>query len=162
LRIEKEDGECTISDGSLSISRNWETNKLKSKFVTLKEGNNVKLNKTEIDTPDKWEDEYTINAKIISVVAGDNIRVDVSEDEFGKSYTVHADITSLIEFDPLFFVVENGTVSLKEDALNEIVEEAINEIGVEVVGEGLIESTFRGDLKANTAGTLSLNTTVSY
>lgn len=161
LRIEKENGECSFSDGSFSVKRNWETNKLKSKFVSLKEGNNIKLDKNEIDTSDKWEDEYTINAKIISVIAGDNVRVDVSEDEFGKSFTVHAKISE-IEFDPLFFIVENGTVTLKEDALNELVNEAINEIGVEVMGEGLIESTFKGELKANTSGTLTLNTSVSY
>ena len=151
LRIEKENGQCTYSSPPLSLKRNWETNKIKSKFVTLKEGSNVHLDKKEIDTTTKWEDEYTINVKNFSVIAGDGVNVEVSEDGHSKCYTVSVGtIPSQIEFDPIYFVVEDGTVSLNEEALNEIVNEALEEISVEVTANGVVEHTARGTVSFNT------------
>ena len=151
LRIEKQNGQCTISSPPLSLKRNWETNKIKSKFVTLKEGNNAKLNKKEIDTSSKWEDEYTISVKAISVIAGDGVNVELYEDNYSKCYTVSVGtIPSQIEFDPIYFVVEDGTVSLNEEALNEIVNEALEEISVEVTANGVVEHTARGTVSFTT------------
>jgi hypothetical protein len=67
-----------------------------------------------------------------------------------------------LTFDDKWFTVEDNIVSLKEEALKEVVDELVNEMSVEVNASGLLEKTEYGDLKANTAGTLSLNTIVEY
>jgi hypothetical protein len=61
-----------------------------------------------------------------------------------------------------WFVVEDNKVSIKEEALKEVVDELVNEMSVEVNASGLLEKTEYGELKANTAGTLSLDTIVTY
>ena len=66
------------------------------------------------------------------------------------------------EFDPEWFEVIDGQVTLKGDALASVIEELASEMSVEVEGSGVLEQTYRGTLKANTAGSLTLNTNVSY
>lgn len=69
---------------------------------------------------------------------------------------------TIYEFDPEWFEVIDGQVTLKDDALASVIEELASEMSVEVEGSGVLEQTYRGTLKANTAGTLTLNTNVSY
>jgi hypothetical protein len=70
--------------------------------------------------------------------------------------------SSLPIFDEEWFTVKENTVSLKKEALQNVVDELVNEMSVEVTATGLLEKTEYGDLKANTAGNLSLQTNVSY
>lgn len=65
-------------------------------------------------------------------------------------------------FDPAWFVVSDGQVTLNSAALATVAEELAAEMAVEVTGTGVLEQTFAGTLRANTAGTLTLNSTVTY
>lgn len=78
-----------------------------------------------------------------------------------KAFCKKSDLNNF-SFSEDWFVVEDNKVSIKEEALKEVVDELVNEMSVEVNASGLLEKTEYGDLKANTAGTLSLNTIVEY
>lgn len=124
--------------------------------VEIKEGDNVEVTKTN--------NTFTIHADGISLIAGDGISIEPIESAIHSTvYTISVTNSYITpDFDPEWFDVVNGQVTLKQSALNTVIDEAVNEISVEVNGSGLIESTFRGNLTANTSGTLTLNTNVSY
>ena len=125
--------------------------------VEIKEGDNVEVEKSN--------NTFTIHADGISLIAGDGISIEHTEDDLTHitAYTIKATNSYITpDFDPEWFDIIDGKVTLNQNALNTVIDEAVNEISIEVVGSGLIESTYRGNLTANTNGTLTLNTNVSY
>lgn len=127
--------------------------------VEIKEGDNVEVRKTN--------NTFTIHADGISLIAGDGISIEHDEDDLTHitAYTIKATNSYITpDFDPEWFNVVDGKVTLNQTALNTVIDEAVNEIGVNINVNGLLEYTDHstGRLNAISETNLTLDTNVTY
>lgn len=148
-----------ISSGDAGEFVEWSA---KAKSVKLQSSGAISMEKSVEKTDKTWNDIYKLSVPHVSIIAGDNVIVEKIEQDGAHYYKVSATGgMSEIEFDPIYFTVTDGTVSLNTSALDEIISEAVNEISVNVTAEGIIEHAATGNAEYKTeANNLSLKTTV--
>lgn len=123
----------------------------KAKSARITAGGALEMTKFTENTDKTWNDVYNLTVPHVSVIAGDNVVVEKTVEYGCHFYKVSATGgMSEIEFDPLYFTVTDGTVSLNEATIEQIANEAAAEIGVTVTAEGLLEYTASGEIKPST------------
>lgn len=127
--------------------------------VEIKEGDNVEVEKTN--------NTFTIHADGISLIPGDGISIEKTEDATTHVTAYTISVTNSVitqDFDPEWFEVTDGQVTLKQSAIDTVINEAVNEIGVNINVNGLLEYTDNstGRLNAISQTNLSLDTNVTY
>lgn len=137
-----------ISSGDTGEFVEWSA---KAKSVKIQSSGAISMLKSVEKTDKTWNDIYKLTVPHVSVIAGDNVNVEKFEQDGAHYYKVSATGgMSEIEFDPIYFTVTDGTVSLNEDVLAQVANEAAAEIGVTVTVGGLLEHTASGDVTPNT------------
>lgn len=129
--------------------------------VSSSAGSAVNVVKNTWNNNNHFKEQILINTPWVSLISGDGIEVEKTieylDDGNGEKiqfYKVSISPSFIpqdnLVFDEEFFIVEDGTVSVNQAAIANLVEEALQEISVEVTANGVIENTARGTVTFDT------------
>lgn len=145
-------------------------------YISFCSGDNITINEYSLTGGRRVEISASIPSVLVpdySFVGDDRIQVTDTAYNNGKTRVIKLGFSfldgDLYDFDPEFFIVEEGTVTFNTVALNDLILEAVDDIEVEVEANGVYRNVSgHGDLYYNTATTdsdvnsLSVDSEISY